>query len=466
MGVESSFASVDDERESEPRTRDAIASSSLGTSSSWRARAMPWTSTVVTVVASVGAAALAGAATLAIRRGVGGGGGANGDDAWRMTRVRSMASLGQRTERHVFEGKGDDVNAASDHGFVSAERQRAFEQRAWSWDQTFSCDDFQVTEDEFEAMNVDEGRKALWRNSTFSFQYWRTPRSRHYQLYDAYNLRKALCAAGQFDLNVVTMMDSRESCDWAQKHYDLGRQKFPRANATRDNLGQGVFFCSGRPIDHFVLRPSPVCGVRTMIELNRMNNLGDLLNWARQSRQISYKYAWYADPEDFEIKMIHKRLFDPEMDEAFPRQLRLECYRNGDVPRDDNCQEGSTRSPRRVFKGRIVGGRRKTIDNFNWSVRYFLRKWVPLQGRNREWTLDENGIVSWKVSNNRVKGCVCPSDEELFTQMAHVVHGGFAMTFAFERAASRSAPTPSVVDKEYGTCAWVDFNHRLGQILE
>ena len=47
-----------------------------------------------------------------------------------------------------------------------------------------------------------------------------------------------------------------------------------------------------------------------------MNNLGDLLNWARQSRQISYKYAWYADPEDFEIKMIHKRLFDPEMDEA------------------------------------------------------------------------------------------------------------------------------------------------------
>ena len=466
MGVESSFASVDDERESETRTRDAIASSSLGTSSSWRARAMPWTSTVVTVVASVGAAALASAATLAIRRGGGGGGVANGDDAWWMTRVRSMASLGQRTERHVFEGKGDDVNAASDHGFVSVERQRAFEQRAWSWDQTFSCDDFQVTEDEFEAMNVDEGRKALWRNSTFSFQYWRTPRSRHYQLYDAYNLRKALCAAGQFDLNVVTMMDSRESCDWAQKHYDLGRQKFPRANATRDNLGQGVFFCSGRPIDHFVLRPSPVCGVRTMIELNRMNNLGDLLNWARQSRQISYKYAWYADPEDFEIKMIHKRLFDPEMDEAFPRQLRLECYRNGDVPRDDNCQEGSTRSPRRVFKGRIVGGRRKTIDNFNWSVRYFLRKWVPLQGRNREWTLDENGIVSWKIANNRVKGCVCPSDEELFTQMAHVVHGGFAMTFAFERAASRSAPTPSVVDKEYGTCAWVDFNHRLGQILE
>ena len=182
MGVESSFASVDDERESEPRTRDAIASSSLGTSSSWRARAMPWTSTVVTVVASVGAAALAGAATLAIRRGVGGGGGANGDDAWRMTRVRSMASLGQRTERHVFEGKGDDVNAASDHGFVSTERQRAFERRAWSWDQTFSCDDFQVTEDEFEAMNVDEGRKALWRNSTFSFQYWRTPRSRHLDL--------------------------------------------------------------------------------------------------------------------------------------------------------------------------------------------------------------------------------------------------------------------------------------------
>ena len=441
MGVESSFASVDDAREYETRTRDGIASSSFGTSSSWRG--MPGTWTVVTVVASVGAAALASAATLAIRRGVGGGGGANGDDAWRMTRVRSMASLGQRTER-----------------------QRAFERRAWSWDQTFSCDDFQVTEDEFEAMNVDEGRKALWRNSTFSFQYWRTPRSRHYQLYDAYNLRKALCAAGQFDLNVVTMMDSRDSCDWAQKHYDLGRQKFPRANATRDNLGEGVFFCAGRPVDHFVLRPSPVCGVRTMIELNRMNNLGDLLNWARQSRQIDYKYAWYVDPEDFEINMIHKRLFDPEMDEAFPRQLRLECYRNGDVPRDDNCQEGSTRSPRRVFKGRIIGGRRKTVDNFNWSVRYFLRKWVPLRGRNREWTLDENGVVSWKIANNKVKGCVCPSEEELFTQMAHTVHGRFAMSFAFARAASRSVPTPSVVDKEYGTCAWVDFNHRLGQILE
>ena len=60
MGVESSFASVDDAREYETRTRDGIASSSFGTSSSWRG--MPGTWTVVTVVASVGAAALASAA--------------------------------------------------------------------------------------------------------------------------------------------------------------------------------------------------------------------------------------------------------------------------------------------------------------------------------------------------------------------------------------------------------------------
>ena len=49
MGVESSFASVDDAREYETRTRDGIASSSFGTSSSWRG--MPGTWTVVTVVA-------------------------------------------------------------------------------------------------------------------------------------------------------------------------------------------------------------------------------------------------------------------------------------------------------------------------------------------------------------------------------------------------------------------------------
>jgi hypothetical protein len=366
----------------------------------------------------------------------------------------------------VFEGKGDDVNAASDHGYVSVDQQRAFETRAWAWDQTYSCDDFQVTENEFEAMNVDEGRKEFWRNSTFSFQYWRTPRSRHYQLYDAYNLRKALCLAGQFDVNVVTMMDDQDSCAWARKHYDLGRAKFPRANPSGDNLGQGVFFCTGRPIDHFVLKPSPVCGVRTMIELNRMNNLGDLLNYAERDSNIAYTYAWYVDPEDFEITMIHKRLFDPEMDAAFPTSLRLECHRNGDVPRDDNCQEGAAKSPRRVFNGRVVGGRRKTINSYNWSVRYFLRKWVPLKGRNYEWTLDRKGIVSWKPANNLVKGCVCPSDEEVYTQMAHVIHGGFARAFAFEAVASSTAPTPRVVGEEYGTCAWVKFRHNLGRLLE
>jgi len=470
MGVESSttttFASVDDRRASAREANDdgcggehaRTSSSSSSSSSRWSVPRLS-TSTLATAAMALGALALSSAATYAARRGVGVGTSAH-------HRHRPMASLGQRTERHVFEGKGDDVNAASDHGYVSVDQQRAFEARAWAWDQTYSCDDFQVTEEEFEAMNVDEGHKNFWRNTTFSFQYWRTPRSRHYQLYDAYNLRKALCAAGQFDVNVVTMMDSQDSCAWAKKHYDLGREKFPRANPSRDNLGQGVFFCAGRPIDHFVLQLSPVCGVRSIIEINRMNNLGDLLNFAERSGQISYTYAWYVDPEDFEIKMIHKRLFDPEMDAAFPTQLRLECHRDGDVPRDDNCQEGTAISPRRVFNGRIVGGRRKTINNYNWSVRYFLRKWVPLKGRNHEWTLDENGVVSWKIANNLVKGCVCPSDEELYTQMAHVVHGGFAMSFAFENIASSTAPTPRVVGEEYGTCAWVEFGHRLGRLLE
>ena len=140
------------------------------------------------------------------------------------------------------------------------------------------------------------------------------------------------------------MMDSRESCDWAQKHYDLGQQ-FPRANATRDNLARG-FFCSISPLIAVLARR----GVRRSYDdrVESMNNLGDLLNWARQSRQISYKYAWYADPEDFEIKMIHKRLFDPEMGEV-SRQLRLSVIATATFE-DDNCQEGSTRSPRRVLK--------------------------------------------------------------------------------------------------------------------
>ena len=82
-----------------------------------------------------------------------------------------------------------------------------------------------------------------------------------------------------------------------------------------------------------------------------------------------------------------------------------------------------------------------------------------------EWTLDENGIVSWKIANNRVKGCVCPSDEELFTQMAHVVHGGFAMTFAFERARRRrhAASSTRNTERARGSTSiidWVRFSNK------
>jgi len=395
-----------------------------------------------TVMMSVAVMAMSSLMTLGIKRGVEGRGSLAATTPFK-------AALGQRSHATWTENnqKTNDGNAADD-GFVSLEQQRDFEGREWAWEGKITCDNHKALD--FDVDAVDAGRKALWRNASFSFQFWRTPRSRHYQLYEQENIRNAFCKAGQYQVNIVTMMDDASSCEFARAHYDKGAEQFPTDK--NQHLGQGTFYCHVRSLSNSWYKLMPMCGARTTLEFNRVQNLGDSVRLAKDVAGYKFLNAYYCDPEDFEISLISHRIFDPNLNRAFPAQFRVGCYKDGAARRANNCQEGTAYEPRRVISTRLMGGTVDAIAKMNNAIGFLTRRWVPLRDRGQYWTLDDNGLVAMKPGM-RAKGCVCPTDEEALTQLAH--EDPFKHYFAFEENAD---PTIGVAKQnEYGTCHWVDF---------
>ena len=396
-----------------------------------------------TVMMSIAVMVASSLMTLGIKRGVEG----RGSSA---LATPFKAALGQTRMAHSTwsESNQHDGGNAADDGFVSYEQQRDFEGREWAWENRISCDGHEALD--FDVDAVEAGRKALWRNASFSFQFWRTPRSRHYQLYEQENMRNAFCKAGQYQVNIVTMMDHADSCEFARAHYDKGAERFPKDAS--QHLGQGTFYCHARSLSNSWIKLMAVCGVRSMIEFNRMQNLGDTVRLARDVAGYRFLNSYYADPEDFEISLINHRIFDPQLNRAFPTQFRVGCYKNGAARRANNCQDGTAFEPRRVISTRLMGGTAEAVARINNAIGYLTRRWVPLRDQGEDWTLDDDGLVSVR-KGKRLKGCVCPSDEEALTQLAH--EDAFKQFLAFEENADPTIGAPKM--HEYGSCHWVDF---------
>ena len=144
------------------------------------------------------------------------------------------------------------------------------------------------------------------------------------------------------------------------------------------------------------------------------------------------------------------------------RLLRVECYKDGEVERANNCQEGVMISPRRVVNMRVFGGTTEAIQAVRLGMGYFTSLLVPLKHSFQDWTINNQGLVQFKKFPNGL-GCVCPSDEEVITQMAHS-RGWSADHLAFEKNVLKDRAKPHA--NEYGTCSWVDFQSGRGTLLE
>lgn len=442
-----------------PRGEDALARD--GASTSGRARTGAIDRTMLTTLALGGLAFVAaGGATMgAARAAEARAGGARATAALGGVRQRGGSGLGDTW----FDANGkNQKGSAEDDGYVTKDKMREFSERPWSWDSTVSCEGTEVTPTIFDFDAVEPARVKLWRNSSFAFNFWRTPRSRHYQIYDMMNVRNAFCKAGQYKVNIVMAMDSSDSCDWARKHYDLAGRLYPKPE--EQHLGEGTFYCFQMRLENMDFKMLDVCGARATIEFNRLSNLNSAVYSAKWAAKIRYKYAWYVDPEDFEPGLIHRRLFSPEMDAAFKteRLLRVECYKDGDVVRSNNCQEGTMMAPRRVFNMRVFGGTVEAIEKMRLGFGYFASLLVPMKHSIQDWTINKDGVVQFKKFPNGL-GCVCPSDEEVLTQWAHS-KGWTADHLAFEKNVLADAATPHA--NEYGTCNWVDFKSGRGTLLD
>ena len=137
------------------------------------------------------------------------------------------------------------------------------------------------------------------------------------------------------------------------------------------------------------------------------------------------------------------------------------CYKDGAVRRANNCQDGTAFEPRRVISTRLMGGTVAAVVKIGYGYSHLTRHWVPLQGQGERWSLDDDGLVVER-RRKRTKGCVCPSDEEAMTQMAH--HDAFKHFLAFEENADRTIGTPKM--HEYGSCHWVDFGRTKRKLVD
>lgn len=368
----------------------------------------------------------------------------------KVTVEKAAAALGQRRWMEA-EQDTDDPNNALDHGVVSMDQLRSFEETPWKWESLISCEG---TEMHGWDTNIDlePGRKEIIQQSSFSPAFWRLPRSRHFQIYDTQNIRSAYCKAGMLQLNIATVMDSAESCEFARAHYDMGHREFPRV--AQQHLGAGTFVCTPLPISRFGIQLHAACGSRATVEIARMENLWYANDFAQRNNGVRFEYQFYVDPEDFTPNIFKTRVFDPELAVKYQDKMRVQCYPDGNSPRIDNCDDRAMTVPRRVVRSRVFGGRVDAISFFNYHASYYLRKYVPLANRLDEWSLRKDKSLGRKKLNGQLHpeyGCLCPSDEEVMTQMMHIPQ--WRRMFA---TVAEGEDIPA--NHTYPTCGWVTLS--------
>ena len=368
----------------------------------------------------------------------------------KVTVEKAAAALGQRRWTRAEQDE-DDANNALNHGVVSMDQLRSFEQTPWKWESLISCEGTEMHEWDTE-IELEQGRRDIIRSSSFSPAFWRLPRSRHFQIYDTQNIRSAYCKAGMLQLNIATVMDSAESCEFARAHYDMGHRDFPRL--AQQHLGQGRFACTPLPISRFSVQLHSACGSRATVEIARMENLWFANDFAQRNDGLSFDYQFYVDPEDFTPNIFKARVFDPELAEKYQDKMRVQCYPDGNSPRVDNCDDRAMSVPRRVVKSRVFGGRTNAVTLFNYHASYYLRKYVPLATKLDEWSLRRDKSLGRKKNNGMLHpqyGCLCPSDEEVMTQMMHIPQ--WRVMFA---TVSENEDVPA--NHTYPTCGWVTLS--------
>jgi len=368
----------------------------------------------------------------------------------KVTVEKAAAALGQRRWTKA-EQDTDDLNNVLDHGVVSMDQLRSFEETPWKWESLVSCEGTEMHGWDTD-IDLEPGRKEIIRKSGFSPAFWRLPRSRHFQIYDTQNIRSAYCRAGMLQLNIATVMDSAESCEFARAHYDMGHREFPRV--AHQHLGAGTFVCTPLPISRFGTQLHTGCGSRATVEIARMENLWYANDFAQRNDGVSFEYQFYVDPEDFTPNIFKTRVFDPELAVKYQDKLRIQCYPDGNSPRVDNCDDRAMTVPRRVVRSRVFGGRADAITLFNYHARYYLRKYVPLAARLDEWSLRRDKSLGRKKLNGQLHpqyGCLCPSDEEVMTQMIHIPQ--WRVMFA---TVAEGEDMPA--NHTYPTCGWVTLS--------
>lgn len=368
----------------------------------------------------------------------------------KVTVEKAAAALGQRRWTRA-EQDTDDLNNALDHGVVSMDQLRSFEETPWKWESLISCEGTEMHGWDTN-IELEPDRKEIIRKSGFSPAFWRLPRSRHFQIYDTQNIRSAYCKAGMLQLNIATVMDSAESCEFARAHYDMGHREFPRV--AQQHLGAGTFVCTPLPISRFGIQLHTACGSRATVEIARMENLWYANDFAQRNDGVSFEYQFYVDPEDFTPNIFKTRVFDPELAEKYQDKLRVQCYPDGDSPRIDNCDDRAMTVPRRVVRSRVFGGRSDAVTLFNYHAGYYLRKYVPLASTLDDWSLRRDKSLGRKKNNGQLHpqhGCLCPSDEEVMTQMMHIPQ--WRIMFA---TIAEGEDMPA--NHTYPTCGWVTLS--------
>jgi hypothetical protein len=359
------------------------------------------------------------------------------------------ALLGQRTSFTAVDSPNDEA----DQGFVSLEQIREFQDRPWKWERLISCDGAEVIDWDTH-VELDGERLQLIRDASFSMAFWRLPRTKHYQAYDTQQMRNAYCKAGQYRVNIVTVMDDEDSCAFARAHYDMGGRVYPKPED--QHLGDGIFVCNSAPVSDFAIKLHPGCGVRNSVEVSRMENLWFANDLARRYDGVDLSYNYYVDPEDFELSVLKSRVFDPRLDAKFNDKFRVQCYKDGSVARENNCDDGAMVSPRRVVSTRVFGGSKEAVYAINFHVMFYFSNFAPYGTRLQQWTLNKDKIpVKKDPKTGEVTdrlGCLCPSDEEVLTQMIH--YQAFLRAFAFLEKDEESP-----IANEYSSCSWVQWQN-------
>lgn len=370
-----------------------------------------------------------------------------------------MASLGQESlstsdsegsvpttmqSQSIFE---DVVETEDDDSLITFDESRDFENTPWKWPLGVTCETEEVVYPAVSAV-----RKNHWRKSVFSFNFWRMPRTKHYQNFDINSVRQAFCKAGQVQLNVVAVMDNQDSCDFAKKHYKEGALQWPRNED--DWLGKGTFLCKVLPPSKFANRLHKGCNALTTVELNRVANMVVALDHVRKVAAIKhdkFENIYYVDPERFELSLINSRLFSPTLAAAYGDKFRLTCHKDGRAHRADNCQVGVQHSPIRVYTTRVMGGSAAAVRKLADAMEEYFDDHVPTRvTREDKFGVNSEGLV-YNMEKNTL-GCVCPSDEEVLSEMSHIEK--FSNLFAM-REASSQAVLPGA------TCGWVEFDSKL-----